>query len=241
MLDRCNVGIIAKLASKWLENIEFVVATTHLLYNPRRDDIRTAQLQILLAELDRHSVHSKTQEPLPIIITGDFNSLPYSMPHCLIHDGHIPICNNLPLRLGITDDCQHINRQKTADENVNCVDAVADTITNEYVQEHGIPHNTGALWHYFNLTSTIYPNETHALASTYQDRWVLVDYIYFTKYTRRTLGPLGGRSTYSMLQLLANYQLPTKQQCEYTIGPIPNAMYGSDHFALASEFVLLMR
>lgn len=247
ILNRYNVGIIAKFSSKRLRDVEFIVATTHLLYNPRRDDIRTAQLQILLAELDRMSVHSRTKEPLPIILTGDFNCLPYSTPYRLISDGHIQ-SDNLPLQLGITDDCQHINRHKTAlfsserneDKNMDCVDA--NTTTVEYVQKHGIPYNTGALWHYLNLTTTIYSmDDINALASTYQDKWIMVDYIFYTKYTRRTLGPLGAPQKYSSLQLLANYQLPTVYDCENAIGQIPNHMYGSDHFAMASEFVLLMR
>lgn len=223
--------------------MEFVVATTHLLYNPRRDDIRTAQLQVLLAELDRMSLHSRTEQPLPIILTGDFNCLPYSSPYRLIHDGHIH-SDNLALKLGITDDCQHINRHKTAlfsseqkdDGNIDNIDATATTA--EYVQKHG---NTGALWHYLNLTPTLHPNEMNILASTNQDKWIIVDYIFYTKFTRRTLGPLGASQTYSSLQLLANYQLPTKHECENAIGQIPNDMYGSDHFAMASEFVLLVR
>jgi protein angel len=30
-----------------------VVATTHLLYNPKRHDVKLAQMQILLAEVER--------------------------------------------------------------------------------------------------------------------------------------------------------------------------------------------
>lgn len=245
-MNRYNVGIIAKFASRRLSDVELVVATTHLLYNPRRDDIRTAQLQILLAELDRMSAHSRTEQPLPIILTGDFNCLPYSAPYRLIYDGHIH-SDNLPLRLGITDDCQHINRRKTAlfsseqhdDGNIDGVDAKTATV--EYIHELGMPYNTGALWHYLNLTTTLYPNDVNVLTSTYQDKWIIVDYIFYTKYTRKTLGPLGAPQKYSSLQLLANYQLPSKQECENAIGHIPNDIYGSDHFAMASEFVLLVR
>lgn len=53
VLDRDNVGIIVKLAPVKHPKVEFVVATTHLLYNPRRQDVRLAQTQVLLAEVDR--------------------------------------------------------------------------------------------------------------------------------------------------------------------------------------------
>lgn len=251
MLDRCNVAIIAKFASKRLKSVQFVVATTHLLYNPRRDDIRTAQLQVLLAELDRMSAHTETHEPLPIILTGDFNCLPSSQPYQLIHHGHIN-SNNLPIRLGIMDDCQHINvaahknRQTTSlfhssKANSNgeecCESEEKEDCMIKYVNECGMPYNTGSLWHSLNLTPTLTSTD---MASTYQHEWIMVDFIFYTKYTRRTLGPLVIPPTYSSLQLLGNYDLPTKQYCN-AIGHIPNYQFGSDHYAMASEFVLLTR
>lgn len=53
LLNRDNVGIIAKLALKDNLETQVVVATTHLLYNPRRNDVRLAQIQLLLAEIER--------------------------------------------------------------------------------------------------------------------------------------------------------------------------------------------
>lgn len=72
--------------------MKFVVATTHLLYNPKRQDIRLAQVQILLAELDRIAKVPEISEPgeprhLPIILSGDFNLQPHSAPYNLIVNG----------------------------------------------------------------------------------------------------------------------------------------------------------
>lgn len=251
------MAIVAKFVSKRRENLQFIVATTHLLYNPRRDDIRTAQLQVLLAELDRMSFHTITQEPLPIILTGDFNCLQFSIPYRLVNDGHIN-SDNLPLQLGIMDDCQHMNvaihqnrkntalfnsnridrndenaKESASDKDKDCVDA-STSITIECVQASGLPYNTGSLWHYLNLMPTLVSNN---MASTYQDKWIMVDYMFYTKYSRRMLGPIGTGSKYSSLKLLANYEFPSKQDC-YNMGPIPNAFYGSDHYAMASEFVI---
>lgn len=115
--------------------MEFVVATTHLLYNPRRQDIRLAQVQILLAELDRiaripTTSDDSTQHYLPVILSGDFNLQPYSAPYNLIVNGQLqydtlshrtlstsgkggnsPTAGRslLPIKLGITDECQHAN------------------------------------------------------------------------------------------------------------------------------------
>lgn len=113
-MNRYNVAIVAKLAvrtqPKHAQTIEFCVCTTHLLYNPRRSDVRGAQTQILLAELDRFACHSVTKEPLPIILTGDFNSPPHSDIYRLIADGEVKKgydIRQLPTILGITDYCQH--------------------------------------------------------------------------------------------------------------------------------------
>lgn len=108
------MAVIATFAvrtkSKMAQSIEFCVCTTHLLYNPKRSDVRGAQTQVLLAELDRFACHSLTKEPLPIILTGDFNSPPHSDVYRLIVDGEIkrkPHSRQLPTALGITDHCQH--------------------------------------------------------------------------------------------------------------------------------------
>lgn len=53
LLNRDNVGIIAKFSLKDSPETQFVVATTHLLYNPKRNDVRLAQIQLLLAEIER--------------------------------------------------------------------------------------------------------------------------------------------------------------------------------------------
>lgn len=108
------MAIVATFAlrtnSKLAHSIEFCVCTTHLLFNPKRSDVRGAQTQVLLAELDRLACHSVTMEPLPIILTGDFNSPPQSNVYRLIVDGEIEKnrhTRHLPTELGITDHCQH--------------------------------------------------------------------------------------------------------------------------------------
>lgn len=53
ILNRDNVAIVAKLAIKENPETQLVIATTHLLYNPKRNDIRLGQTQLLLAEIER--------------------------------------------------------------------------------------------------------------------------------------------------------------------------------------------
>jgi protein angel len=53
ILDRHNVGLIVKLAIKANPSKHLVVATTHLLFNRNRHDVKLAQTQLLLAEVER--------------------------------------------------------------------------------------------------------------------------------------------------------------------------------------------
>lgn len=53
LLDRDNVGLVLLLQPKVPGAVSPVicVANTHLLYNPRRGDIKLTQLAVLLAEI----------------------------------------------------------------------------------------------------------------------------------------------------------------------------------------------
>ncbi|CAL1535696.1 unnamed protein product [Lymnaea stagnalis] len=59
ILDRGNIGLILILepqSSVYSGKVDKVcVATTHLLFNPRRGDVKLAQLMVLLAEIDKHA------------------------------------------------------------------------------------------------------------------------------------------------------------------------------------------
>ncbi|MEQ2197698.1 hypothetical protein XENOCAPTIV_002146 [Xenoophorus captivus] len=82
LLDRDNVGMVVLLQPNngviQSDPSSFVcVANTHLLYNPRRGDIKLAQLAILLAEIGRLS-RLPDGSNNPVVLCGDFNSAPWS-------------------------------------------------------------------------------------------------------------------------------------------------------------------
>lgn len=138
LLDRHNVGIIVLLRPMVVQGSEvkvqgppLCVANTHLLFNPRRGDIKLAQLAILLAEMDKVVKSCKSKgEHCNIILCGDFNSVPQSPLYELITKGELyyqglpawmisgqedlsykPYFHKLfaplwPNTLGITDCCQ---------------------------------------------------------------------------------------------------------------------------------------
>lgn len=53
ILNRDNIALIAKFSPLNNLSAEFIVSTTHLLYNPKREDVRLAQSQVLLTEVER--------------------------------------------------------------------------------------------------------------------------------------------------------------------------------------------
>lgn len=62
LLSRDNIGVMVKLAPRLAPDNPIVVVTTHLLYNPKRTDIRLAQMQLLLAEIDRFAFYNNGTE-----------------------------------------------------------------------------------------------------------------------------------------------------------------------------------
>ncbi|KAK7103695.1 protein angel homolog 2-like isoform X2 [Littorina saxatilis] len=104
LLDRDNIAIVVELQPirsgidlQDETDDKIVVANTHLLFNPRRGDIKLAQLMVLMAEIDRHAYLGPSYEThanlrpssssanttatgryCPVIMTGDFNMEPHS-------------------------------------------------------------------------------------------------------------------------------------------------------------------
>lgn len=96
LLDRHNVAIVLLLRpvvggsnAKALGPLLCVV-NTHLLFNPRRGDVKLAQLAILLAEMDRVvQSHKARGVDCNLILCGDFNAVPYMPLYQLITSGRL--------------------------------------------------------------------------------------------------------------------------------------------------------
>lgn len=82
LLNRDNVGIVLLLQPTAGQNEAFspiCVANTHLLFNPRRGDVKLAQLAIMFAEIDIMIKKCKSEgRRCEVVLCGDFNALPNS-------------------------------------------------------------------------------------------------------------------------------------------------------------------
>ncbi|CAB3258843.1 unnamed protein product [Arctia plantaginis] len=245
ILNRDNIGIMVKLVPRDFPESTVVVATTHLLYNPKRTDVRLAQMQVFLAEIDRFAYYDNGRESghHPIILTGDFNSTPDSVVINLLDRGHISATSFRDTsdwkRIGVTDNCQHLsvylNRKEgrpTTFTNIKiyhsefCTSKSPDSCGQQSVSMDKFQDmfNSDIIGHSLCLTS-VYDKfkEVGAEATTFQDYWITVDYIYF--------------SYCSTLNLVERLRLPTAAECD-VLGRLPNDVYGSDHLALAAVFEL---
>ncbi|CAH2103446.1 unnamed protein product [Euphydryas editha] len=242
ILNRDNIGLMVKLVPKGSPNTPIVVVTTHLLYNPKRTDVRLAQLQVLLAEIDRFAYNDNGNESsyLPIILTGDFNSNPDSAVIQLLDRGHISATTFRDSsdwkKIGVTDNCQHLSVYLNRQRGVNTDFSMIKIYNSDYslrVPEDEISKtldysdmfNSGSICHPLKLNSVYHKVKSNGNleATTFQDYWVTVDYIYF--------------SCCNSLKLVDRLRLPTATECE-VLGRLPNDHYGSDHLALAATFEL---
>lgn len=111
LLDRDNVGLVLLLQPKIpsAASPAICVANTHLLYNPRRGDIKLTQLAMLLAEISSVA-HQKDGSFCPIVMCGDFNSVPGSPLYSFIKEGKL---NYEGLAIGKVRACFLIIRRWT--------------------------------------------------------------------------------------------------------------------------------
>jgi len=92
----------------------------------------------------------------------------------------------------------------------------------EIAQGHSARFSSGTLTHPFNMSSVYTHVNSHGEkeATTRQDEWITVDYIF-----------------YSNIQPIEKYSLPTASQCT-ALSRIPNFVVGSDHLCIGATFQL---
>lgn len=95
LLDRDNVAIVLLLqpitsADHDQRSTPICVANTHLLFNPKRGDIKLAQLVLVLAEIDSVVRRCKAiGRECEVIFCGDFNSFPNMPLYQFVNTGQL--------------------------------------------------------------------------------------------------------------------------------------------------------
>ncbi|KAL3266030.1 hypothetical protein HHI36_010217 [Cryptolaemus montrouzieri] len=252
VLNRDNVAIVARFIPIETNTQAFVVATTHLLYNPKRQDVRLAQVQSLMAEIDKMAFlgtnQNGTPSYLPIIVTGDLNATPDTAVYEFITNSVLDYENLssrsltkeygkeltgkvlVPKSLQMTDNCQYAALVKQRNEVIKtCTRERGENMPGNCGQD--IKFSSGTLSHPFYFKSAYnHISNKDIEGTTYQERWITVDYIFYSGKKKK------GSTVEDKLKLISRYQLFTKKQLNGI--KIPNCKLGSDHFSLIVKFSL---
>ncbi|KAI3364589.1 hypothetical protein L3Q82_011371 [Scortum barcoo] len=263
LLDRDNVGLVVLLqpndATGGPDPSSFIcVANTHLLYNPRRGDIKLAQLAILLAEISRLS-RLADGSTNPVVLCGDFNSTPQSPLYSFLTAGSLdyrgmqigmvsgqesspkgqrlltsPIWSH---SLGIDHQCQY--RKSSAESSCSSPTEVEGAISNLTVEDlatkAAVAFNSARIEHGLKLQSSyqhrLMPDGRPEITTCHSRTAMTVDYIlYSPEFISRPSLP-GGRG----LKLLGRLSLVGESELEEVSG-LPNQFHSSDHLPLLARF-----
>ena len=270
ILDKDNVGIICLLAPRphvYSGRVtKLCIATTHLLFNPKRGDVKLAQLALLLAEIDKYaasdigvsesfSASENRDKYCPIILCGDMNSLPFSDCYNFLSKGMLHY-------VGLEKRRMSGQREGLEQSYISYVPrdlmpphlGISSQCIYKYVQEerwrranqrhiieHGEPISRRPPW----STNTGVLHHALALKSAYdhftddRDREIEITSFHALDYVNvdYIFYSCPGTSGSNPLILKSRFSLPSSQQCKM-MSMIPNDMFPSDHFCLIARFLL---
>nr|XP_039260067.1 protein angel homolog 2-like isoform X1 [Styela clava]XP_039260068.1 protein angel homolog 2-like isoform X2 [Styela clava] len=260
-VNQDNVGVITLLkpisanseaADSHNENNCICIVNTHLLYNPKRGDIKLVQLSTLFAEIHK-IISSYPSIKIPIIMCGDFNSTANSHLFELItqqqinyegllskhvsgqkvgHKGREVLLPDplLPECLNIADDgCTHTLKGDKCPQTHT---------TSENDDRKSVPF---LLRHSLGTLKSAYTHDKPE-ASTTQDRGITVDYIFYSPCACKE----GATNSFTSLQNQSSTSIyPQKRYGLVDPGElrrvrsIPNAAHPSDHLPIVVDFVMV--
>ncbi|KAM7368363.1 hypothetical protein PAMP_014586 [Pampus punctatissimus] len=264
LLDRDNVGLVVLLrpndtAGQSDPSAFICVANTHLLYNPRRGDIKLAQLAILLAEIRRLS-RLPDGSSSPVVLCGDFNSTPSSPLYNFLTTGSLeyqglqigvvsgqeksPRGQRLltapiwPHSLGIDHRCRYKNKHAAESSSISPT-AVEGAISNLTVEDlatkAAAAFHRARIEHSLKLQSSyqhfLPPDGRPEITTCHSHTAMTVDYILHTPDSIVSPSSPSGRG----LQLLGRLSLVGQLELEDVNG-LPNHQHSSDHLPLLAHF-----
>lgn len=263
LLDRDNIGLVLMLQPKTggKDAPAICVANTHLLYNPRRGDIKLTQLAILLAEITEVT-QIQDGGVCPIVLCGDFNSVPGSPLHQFIREGtlhyegltigkvsgqerypkgqrilSIPIW---PQSLGINQRCVYESPEKDQDQPVRSLEEQTIEKTEEQTEESN-KRVDSRLRHHFSLSSVYshyFPDTgMPEITTCHSKSAITVDYIFYSAADNDIFRQPGSEVSCNGLQLLGRLSLLNEQDL-WSVNGLPNETNSSDHLSLLAQFRL---
>lgn len=182
------------------------VANTHIHANPELNDVKLWQVHTLLKGLEKIA----NSADIPMLVAGDFNSIPGSAAHSLLVKGRVE-----PLQLEASVDPLGLLRDTKLQHSLPLASAYAALLdyppTNEQLKRQ---------------RARLDPTNREPLYTNFSKEFkATLDYVL---YTRDSLAPSG------LLELPSDAEVMSKPG-----DSLPNANWSSDHICLMSEFQIL--
>jgi protein angel len=234
------------------------VATTHILYNPKRGDCKLAQLQYFLAHIDliafkcvKRVDNKLVQVYNPIIFCGDFNCDFRSKFYEFINNGKLTDYKNLNRNL-LSGQLESTSSYIPIENNLLVMGEVLN-ISDQCQFKHEVTkrisvnqaegcevsllnHGGNELRHSFDFESVYkHHNEEMSLEITtcLKDTKKTVDYIFFHNSENKNMSE--HVEEIAQLKLLGRLELFKMNQIEH-VTSLPIKNYPSDHFMIAARF-----
>nr|CAB3221526.1 protein angel homolog 2 [Phallusia mammillata] len=247
-----NVGLVvmlkmSSLGGKYKDCGNVCIGNTHLLYNPKRGDIKLVQLATFFAEINNimRRYQAKMKVAPPLVLCGDFNSTPQSPLYNFITQGYLDYeglaakdlsgqhnhgGRHLPVPPNLLPECLHI-------DNKCSYESGGEENSKLSILEHSLG----------KLTAT---QETKSdEATTIQDKGITVDYIFHSDSvksgsTQSAVDQKGfSKSTDACLpvelKLKSHLSATTAKEISQANG-LPNSQHSSDHLPVAAKFQLIL-
>lgn len=266
-LDRDNVGLIAVLRPRHpgaVGEARLHVATTHLLYNPRRGDVKLCQLRLLLAELEKCALKraegSGERRYHPTLLCGDFNFEPHSPLYRFVETGRLDVAG---MKSG------DLSGQREGRGKGGAVDGVRLSLDRIGIDASGRFASSGVVGRRTVVNDDSSSSDSSSSGSSssscsdgasdlfFHDFHLVPTYKYHGDMQRRPATSMTGDECNAVdhifygvryksapthyeegeMRLLSVYSLPRADDLR-DIGGLPNAHLGSDHVCLQSRFLL---
>ncbi|KAJ3086107.1 Protein angel 2 [Quaeritorhiza haematococci] len=270
--DRDNVAIVLMLEGTEAVSTDgeaikprLCVATTHLVFNPKRGDIKMAQFRCLARVLEQTTRKYAKNVSIPVIICGDFNLTPTSFIYRFIRSGEADTSQEqIQYMSGQLQPPRHHSRYHTNnfsnedegddESNEASTDAEDDDDTDTHSspahprkRTRGSSESKTIVRHPFRLACSSDPHQCPSTGQSYfttchNGAKATVDYIFYGSVDERRRGGNGRNGS-------AEGEAPTYEgtleQVEYLQPPLgkvmrkmPNGDYPSDHVFLVSRLRL---
>ncbi|KAI9095859.1 Endonuclease/exonuclease/phosphatase [Phlyctochytrium arcticum] len=251
--NKDNAAIVMILSIPHLKR-KICVATTHLVWSPKRGEVKLAQIQMLTERMRLlvQTHEAKINATIPVVLCGDFNLTPASMLYHFLTTGVMDIRDgsNKTMSGQFSRALAYVGKDSASFPfRAACHEGIMANAGQENIIPVSIqpkvtpPQHSAIISHPFDFASVYAPYKHPTDGSRMFTSWHdsdqdLVDFIFFgglnTTSSATTDPQQRQRYQQTVLECLRCLATPLAQQC----GKMPSPSAPSDHIPLVAQFRL---